>query len=215
MNTDELNNKSQNPEPEFDELTNDPLLSGHEYDGIRELDNDLPPWWKYLFFITIVFAVVFLLVYHVFKLAPLQYAKYDQEMAAAETKYKNTESTISKSTIVAVTDEGSLTDGKATFDKICSVCHGKYGQGIVGPNFTDDYWIHGGTIGDMYQVVITGVPEKGMISYESQLSPEKIRNVLSYIITLRGTNPSNPKAPEGVLYKDGKPVTDAADSTDN
>lgn len=185
-------------EPEFDEITNDKFISGHEYDNIRELDNNLPPWWVWLFVLTIVFSAVYLLRYHVLNLGDLQAAEYESEITKAEMKYKPVETSIDENTVVAVNDEVSLAEGKTTFDKICSVCHGKLGEGLVGPNFKDNYWIHGSTINDMYKVVITGVIEKGMISYKDQLSPKQIQNVLSYILTLQGPNPPNAKAPEGI-----------------
>lgn len=210
MATNEENNNNIHHanEPEFDEITHERLLAGHDYDGIRELDNDLPPWWKYLFYITIIFAVVFLLVYHVFKAADLQDVKYEKEMAAAAKLYKREDPAKAAASLTVLSDDESLADGKATFDKICHVCHGKFGEGLIGPNFTDEYWIHGGTIQLMYKVVINGVLEKGMISYKDQLSPKQIQNVLSYIISLKGSNPPNPKAPEGERWVNGEKVSE-------
>ena len=207
-NNEKNNNLHASSQAEYDEVTREKLITDHEYDGIRELDNDLPPWWKYLFYITILFALVFFLVYHVFKMGDHQEALYEKEMAAAAEMYKSTGPSIDATTAVVIDDEAGLADGKETYDKICSVCHGKYGEGLIGPNFTDEYFIHGGTIGDMYTIVITGVIEKGMISYKDQLSPEKIQNVLSYIISLQGTDPANQKAPEGDRWVDGEKVVE-------
>ncbi len=207
-NDENTKNLHQAQEPEYDEITHERLLSGHEYDGIRELDNDLPPWWKYLFYISIVFAIVFILVYHVFKSADLQVVLYEKEMAAAAEKYKRTDPAAAVASLTVLTDDESMADGKITYDKICSVCHAKNGEGLIGPNFADEYWIHGGTIQDMYKIVITGVLEKGMISYKDQLSPKKIQNVLSYIISLEGTNPPNPKAPQGDRWVNGEKVAE-------
>jgi cytochrome c oxidase cbb3-type subunit 3 len=194
-------------EPEIDELTKDRYLGGHEYDGIRELDNKLPRWWVYLFILTIVFAVVYLLGYHVTKWWPLQEDEYAKEMSVVkEIKKANPEPTVDLATMVPLTGAEDLAAGQATFKNICSVCHGQKGEGLVGPNFTDQYWIHGDTvtntisIKNLYQVVITGVIEKGMLSYKDQLSPLQIQQVLSYILTLQGTNPANQKAPQGVKY---------------
>lgn len=207
-NNEKNNNQHASSQAEYDEVTREKLITDHEYDGIRELDNDLPPWWKYLFYITIVFALVFFLIYHVFKTGDHQEALYEKEMAAAAEMYKSTGPSIDATTVVVIDDEAGLADGKDTYDKICSVCHGKFGEGLIGPNFTDEYFVHGGTIGDMYTIVITGVIEKGMISYKDQLSPEKIQNVLSYIISLEGTDPANQKAPEGDRWVNGEKVVE-------
>ena len=194
-------------EPEIDELTKDRYLGGHEYDGIRELDNKLPRWWVYLFIVTIIFAAVYLLGYHVTKLWPLQEDEYNKEMAVvADLKKANPEPVVDLATMVPLTAASDLESGQATFKKICSACHGQKGEGLVGPNFTDQYWIHGDTvtntvsIRDLYKVVTTGVIAKGMASYKDILTPKQIQQVLSYILTLQGTTPPNPKAPQGVKY---------------
>jgi cytochrome c oxidase cbb3-type subunit 3 len=204
-NTDEI--KKHQEEPEIDELTKDRYLGGHEYDGIRELDNKLPRWWLYLFYVTIIFAAVYLIGYHVTKWWPLQEDEYQKEMAIqSDIKKANPQPTVDLATMVPLTAEADLAAGNETFKKICSVCHGPQGQGLVGPNFTDQYWIHGDSITntvsirDLYKVVITGVIQKGMISYKDQLSPLQIQQVLSYILSLQGTTPPNPKAPQGVKY---------------
>ena len=199
--------KNPQEEPEIDELTKDRYLGGHEYDGIRELDNKLPRWWVYLFYVTIIFAVVYMFGYYVAKWWPLQDAEYAKEMAAvADLKKANPEPTVDLSTMVPLTATADLSAGEATYKKICFVCHGPQGQGLVGPNFTDQYWIHGDTvtntisIKNLYEVVTKGVIEKGMIPYKDQLSPVQIQQVLSYILTLQGTTPPNPKAPQGKKY---------------
>lgn len=201
-----VENKSQ-VEPEIDELTKDRYLGGHEYDGIRELDNRLPRWWVYLFIVTIIFAVVYLFGYHVTKWWPLQDEEYNKEMAVvSDFKKANPEPVVDIANMVPMTAAADLSAGEATFKKICFACHGMKGEGLVGPNFTDQYWIHGDTvtktisIKNLYQVVITGVLEKGMISYKDQLTPVQIQQVLSYILTLQGTNPPKAKAPQGVKY---------------
>ena len=200
-------NKLHQAEPEIDEITKDRYLGGHEYDGIRELDNKLPRWWVYLFFATIIFAAVYLLGYHVTNWWPLQEAEYTSEMStAASQKNANAEPPVDLEHMVPMTAVADLEAGHETYKKICFACHGPQGQGLVGPNFTDQYWIHGDTITktvsikNLYQVVITGVIEKGMQSYKTQLSPVQIQQVLSYILSLQGTNPPNPKAPQGVKY---------------
>ena len=204
-NTDE--NKKHQEEPEIDELTNDRYLGGHEYDGIRELDNRMPRWWLYLFYITIIFAVVYMLGYHVTNWWPLQEEEYNIEMAAqAEVEKANPAPVVDLVNMVPMTAETDLAAGLDTYKKICSVCHGQNGEGLVGPNFTDQYWIHGDTINNtisiknLYQVVIDGVIEKGMIPYKDQLSPVQIQQVLSYILTMQGTSPANQKAAQGAKY---------------
>lgn len=204
-NTDDKN--LHHGEPEIDELTNDKLLGGHEYDGIRELDNKLPQWWLYLFYITIIFSLVYLVGYHLAEWWPLQEKEYDNEMAAvSEMKKAMPEPAFDLETLAPLTAETDLAAGKETYDKICVTCHGKFGEGLVGPNFTDMYWIHGDSVNnrismkELYNVVITGVIEKGMISYKDQLTPVQIQQVLSFILSLQGTNPANQKAPQGKKY---------------
>jgi cytochrome c oxidase cbb3-type subunit 3 len=194
-----VKNNSQEQDYEIDTLTNDRLISDHEYDGIRELDNDLPPWWKWLFYITIVFAIVYLVRLFVFEADDLvQQSEYNKEMAQAAIMAPS-QSPSETFEIKVLNDQTSIANGKAIFDKICSVCHLADGGGLVGPNMTDDYWIHGNTIQDMFNTVTNGVLEKGMISYKDQYSPQQRLEVLSFIITLHGTTPANPKAPQGEL----------------
>ncbi len=189
-------------EYEIDTLTNDRLIKGHDYDGIRELDNDLPPWWKWLFYITIAFAIIYSIRLFVFKAPDLiQADEYRKEMAsfnatnAAAKNAKNFE-------VKLLTDEASLAKGSETWHKICAACHMADGGGLVGPNMTDKYWIHGNTVQDLYNVVTNGVISKGMLSYKDQLSDKARLEVVSYILVkLQGTKPANPKAPQGKKYE--------------
>jgi cytochrome c oxidase cbb3-type subunit III len=184
---------------EKDELTGDKILSGHEYDGIKELDNKLPKWWLWLFYITIIFAVVYFTRFHIIKTGDLQYEEYNKEVEAALIEYKDAApaSTLDATNVTLLTDATALAAGKAIFDKSCVVCHLAQAQGLVGPNLTDNYWIHGCKIGDIFKLITTGVPEKGMISWKDQLTPEQIQQVASYIVSLQGSNPPNPKDPQG------------------
>jgi cytochrome c oxidase cbb3-type subunit III len=184
---------------EIDDVTKIKYYGGHEYDGIKELDNPLPPWLKYLFYVTIVLSVAYITALVVFKNESLvQRAEYSNEMKAARAKTEDANKTEGTQAAAApVSREQILADGKSTFDKICSVCHGKFGEGLVGPNFTDDYWIHGGKPEELLVIINNGVLEKGMLAYKSQLSKKKINNVIEYILSLQGTNPPNQKAPEG------------------
>jgi len=182
---------------EIDTLTNERLLKDHSYDGIQELDNDLPPWWKWLFYITIVFGIIYLVRLWVFEADDLvQNTEYKQEMASvanlASAQQQNTEFEIK-----LLTDAASIESGKGIYESTCAVCHTADGGGLVGPNFTDDYWVHGNSMEEMFEIVTNGVLEKGMTPYKDQLSRTKRLEVLSYIITLHGTTPANPKAPEG------------------
>lgn len=185
---------------EVDDVTQIKYFGGHEFDGIKELDNPLPPWLKYIFYITIIISVSYLTRLVVFKdESIIQKKEYRNEMAAARAKTEVAEKEEATKTVAApLSTEQILADGKDVFDKICFVCHGKFGEGLVGPNFTDEYWIHGGKPEDMKKVIIDGVIEKGMISYKSQLSDKQINHVIAYILSLQGTNPPNQKAPEGV-----------------
>jgi cytochrome c oxidase cbb3-type subunit 3 len=184
---------------EKDELTGDTIISGHEYDGIRELDNKLPKWWLWLFYLTIIFAVVYFISFHVLKIGNSQEEEYSKELAAARIQYQETVSstTIDAANVTLLKDAAALTEGKAIFDKNCVVCHLAQGQGLVGPNLTDNYWIHGCTIGQIFNIITVGVTEKGMISWKAQLTPEQIQQVSSYIVSLKGSNPPNPKPPQG------------------
>lgn len=181
------------------------VMTSHEYDGIRELDNRLPPWWLYGFYASIIFGVIYLLNFHVFKTGDLQTAEYEQEMASAKAQVESylatQENLVDESNVTFTAEAADLAAGKEIFMSQCAACHGNQGQGTVGPNLTDSYWIHGGSIQDIFRTVKYGVPQKGMISWQSQLSPKAMQQVSSYIYTLEGTNPPNPKAPQGEPYE--------------
>lgn len=179
------------------------ILLNHEYDGIRELDNKLPPWWLYLFYITIGWSAVYLVYYHLTNLGPDMHQEYLNEVQEAELQkaaFIAGKTVIDENTVTVLNDAGSLFSGKEIYDKNCAACHGKFGEGLVGPNMTDQYWIHGGSIKDLFRTIVNGVPEKGMISWKAQLKPVQIQEVASYILSLQGTNPPNAKPAEGVLY---------------
>jgi cytochrome c oxidase cbb3-type subunit 3 len=194
MEENKINHNQENKE--IDELTQDVLLD-HEYDGIRELDNDLPGWWKWLFVLTIVFSIVYITRYHILKTADLQEVEYQKEMAEAKS---NMPEEVDESNIVQLEDDASIAAGKAIFDKNCVVCHLSKGEGLVGPNLTDEYWIHGGGFKNIYHTIKVGVPAKGMISWKDQLTATQMQQVASFVMSLQGTNPPNAKAPEGVKY---------------
>ncbi len=181
------------------------ILLDHNYDGIRELDNILPPWWLYMFYFSIAFGVLYYGYYHVAGKGLSSTEAYEVEMAEAQESvdaYLATQADLVDETNVEVlTDEASLSAGEVTYNTLCAVCHLPTGAGLVGPNLTDQYWIHGGDIKDLFRTIKYGVPEKGMISWSAQLRPAQMQEVASYILTLQGTNPANPKAPEGELYQ--------------
>lgn len=288
---------------------NDDKIMNHDYDGIRELDNDMPPWWLWLFYITIIWAVGYMLYYHVFGWGDLQIAEYNKEMdpnwvataegpdrasffyrspfydrdeeltprlererleaeqLALEQETRRQEAlaraergaepgvslaqlrfddlileamrkagpedleklqnafpqiyaaladegmdmqpaaaespagTVAAS-YTALMDEASLAAGNSIYQKNCASCHGNAGQGGIGPNLTDDYWIHGGGIDNVVHITKVGVPAKGMIAWQPILSEQEILQVSSYILNLRGTNPPNAKAPQGEKLDD-------------
>ena len=189
--------KMDDQEYEIDTLTNQRLIKDHSYDGIQELDNDLPPWWKWLFYISVVFGIVYLVRLWVFEADDLiQVKEYEKEMARAVA---NAPQQAAEFKLEVLTDAASLAAGKETYNKICAVCHLADGGGQVGPNFTDDYWIHSNSLDDMFDIVEKGVPGTSMLAYESQMSKKARLKVISYIITLHGTTPANPKAAEGDL----------------
>jgi cytochrome c oxidase cbb3-type subunit 3 len=176
----------------------DPLLMAHEADGIRELDNKLPRWWVWLFYITVIFSVIYMGYYHVFAIGKLSAAEYNEERAAGEklkavamTKFEAGFGTIEPSQ-----DAAAIEEGRKTFGNLCAPCHRADGGGLVGPNLTDNYWIHGDTFADSLKTIWNGVPEKGMITWKTMLNPQQIHDVASYIYTLRDTTPPNPKPPE-------------------
>lgn len=181
------------------------LALGHSYDGIDELNNPIPAWFNYLFYVTIVFAVVYLLNYHVFQVSPLPKGEYENELAAAQVAkdayLQSDAGKIDETNVQQTTDATALNSGKGIFKQNCVPCHGEAAQGIVGPNLTDKYWLGGGKIGDIFKTIKYGRTEKGMVSWEKTLNPQQISDVANYILSLQGSNPPNPKAPQGEEMK--------------
>ena len=176
---------------------------GHAYDGIRELDNRIPPWFNYLFAITVIFAFVYMTDYHVLGISKLSADEYLEEVAAANLQRKiimASGGTINENALIPLNDSESLKEGSENYQKFCTSCHGPQAGGLVGPNLTDEFWIHGGGIKNIYTVIKKGVPAKGMISWELVFSQKQIQNIGSYVLTLQGTNPLGGKAPEGEKY---------------
>jgi cytochrome c oxidase cbb3-type subunit 3 len=194
------------------------VLLDHDYDGIKELDNALPPWWKYGFYFTIAVAALYILRYHVWGTGPNPKQEYDQEMkvaAAQIEEYRLKTGDVIDEKTVTMADATGIADGDKIFHSNCFACHGAKGEGLVGPNLTDNYWIHGGTINDIFKTIKYGWPEKGMQAWQKMYSPSQIKNLASYIKTLSGTNPPNPKAPQGDLFVESKADSTTAKSDSN
>ncbi len=177
------------------------LLIDEDYDGIQELRNPIPAWFNALFYGTILFGVVYMIVYHVTYSWPLSAQEYEEEVRLAsiakEEYLKKVANSIDETNVEATADAGEIQKGKEIFSANCAACHGKLGEGGVGPNLTDEYWLHGGDIKSIFKTIKYGVPEKGMIPWQSKLNPVQMRAVSSFILTLQGTNPPNGKEPQG------------------
>lgn len=194
------------------------VMLDHDYDGIKELDNNLPPWWKYGFYVTIAFAFCYIIFYHVVDAGKLQAAEYSKEVRVAEeertARLKANADNVTEDNVIALTDAGLITSGKVSFEKLCAACHLASGGGQVGPNLTDEYWLHGGGIKNIFKTITNGVPAKGMISWKAQLTPKQIQEVASYILTLQESKPADGKEQQGELWVE-QPVTTDSLKTDS
>ncbi len=182
------------------------ILLDHNYDGIRELDNNLPPWWKYGFYFTILFSVAYLIHYHVIDTGKLQQEEYKAQLTKAaydiEAYRKKAANLVDENNATLLTDAASLNSGKSIYIENCAPCHGKLGEGGVGPNLTDAYWIHKGGIKDIFKTIKYGWAEKGMKPWKDDLGAKQIHEVSSYIKLMYGSNPPNAKEKQGDLYED-------------
>ncbi|AIM36198.1 cbb3-type cytochrome c oxidase N-terminal domain-containing protein [Sphingobacterium sp. SG20118] len=176
------------------------LMIDHEYDGITELDNPIPIWFNALFYSSMAFAVVYLLIYHVFSWGMNQDQEYVQEMGKAEIARQEylaqAANLVDESNVIY--DASQVAAGSAIFQANCVACHGGAGEGSIGPNLVDRYWLHGGEVKDIFKTVKYGIPDKGMVPWEQTLTPAQIAEVSSYIISIRDTKPANPKEPQGI-----------------
>jgi len=181
------------------------LVIDHAYDGIKELNNPVPAWFNFLFFGTMIFAATYLFYYHIGGYGDLQDTEYEKEMAKAQVEkaayLEKSANTIDENSVKFDNTPALLADGKTIFMANCVVCHGDKGQGIIGPNLTDEYWLHGGGINNVFKTIKYGVPEKGMISWGKNLNPKQISAVANFILSLKGTNPAGSKAPQGEKYE--------------
>ena len=177
--------------------TNDRLIE-HSYDGIQEYDNPMPRWWLLTFAGTIIFSVIYL-----FNVGPVgngkgRVADYEDDMKAFAAAHPAPTSDVSADKLLAmVKDKEAVHEGGETFKTYCASCHRMDGGGLIGPNLADNAWIHGGQITDIYKILVNGVLEKGMPSWSKMLKPEQLEQVVAYVVSLQGSNPANPKAPQG------------------
>lgn len=185
----------------------------HSYDGITELDNHLPPWWKWMFYATVVFAFVYMIIFHFSDSLPLQTEEYENEIAFAEEQARNLkasqpQASIDENALVYTTDAAIIEKGKSVFmNNACGSCHRNDGGGnTIGPNLTDEYWLHGGDVKQVFQTVKNGVVDKGMPAWGKAMSPQDVRDVTFFIMSLQGTNPPDGKAPQGDIFKQGSAV---------
>jgi cytochrome c oxidase cbb3-type subunit 3 len=194
------------------------IILDHNYDGIRELDNQLPPWWVYMFYLTIIFAGVYLTRYEILG-ADDTHTEYEKEVAQAEKEIaewkKTAKDLVDENTVTLLTSKEDLDKGKAIFQENCVACHKADGGGGIGPNLTDKYWILGGGIKNVFHTISEGGRDgKGMVSWRKEgLKSSEIQAVASYVLSLQGTTPAEPKAPEGTLWEDENTQPEKTDTT--
>ena len=179
-------------------------LLGHAYDGIEEYDNPLPGWWTWIFVVSIVFSLGYY-VYYQLGPGPTAIALYEAEMRVAaerQAKLAPAPGAVGEEALRALArDARAMAGAREVFATRCAPCHGPQGQGLIGPNLTDEFWLHGGTLVEIRRIIADGVPEKGMVPWKDQLKPEDLSAMAAYISTLSGTNPPGPKPPQGVNAK--------------
>ena len=175
-------------------------LLAHDYDGIEEYDNPLPGWWVWLFWATIAFSGVYVVYYHLGP-GPSVHDQYAEEMRVATAQAARAGAaagTVTEEALGAIQKDAKLmTAAREIFAARCAPCHGPQGQGLIGPNLTDEYWLHGGKLTDIHRTITEGVPEKGMVPWKGQLLPDEIRAMAAFVGSLQGTNPPNAKPPQG------------------
>ncbi|APA01028.1 cbb3-type cytochrome c oxidase N-terminal domain-containing protein [Flavobacterium commune] len=189
------------------------LLLNHDYDGIKELDNNLPPWWVYSFYACIVFAAIYLVRFEILG-ADNQEMELKKELAQAKIEVaeymKNAPDLMDEKTVTQLTDPADLAIGKTTFETNCAACHKADGGGQIGPNLTDDRWILGGGVKNIFHTITNGGRDgKGMIAWKGTLKPKEIQKVASYILSLKGSNPKDAKEAEGDLWVEETPTPEA------
>jgi cytochrome c oxidase cbb3-type subunit III len=185
----------------------------HDYDGIKELDNPMPAWLRLIFIGSIAFAFVYMIYYHVTKIGPLSREEYDIEMAAAAETYKSVE--LPEDQLIQIMDGGRLTAAAAVFAENCATCHRTDLGGESGPNLTDEFWLHGGSVKEIYNTITNGVPGKTMISWKDRIPSQERLAIASYILSKQGSMPTNPRAPEGMKAGEESAVDSAPTAQDS
>lgn len=193
------------------------LLLDHDYDGIKELDNDLPPWWKYLFVASVIWGIAYFIHYEMLG-GDNQEMELKKEIAEAQIaleEYKKTAPDLMDAeSVTLMTDAGDLAKGKAIYEMNCAACHKIDGGGQIGPNLTDDHWILGGGIKNVFHTIAEGGRDgKGMVAWKAMLKPTEMQQVASYVLSLQGTNPADAKAAEGDLYKGDEAAAETPEAT--
>ena len=180
----------------------DDKLREHEFDGIQEFDNRLPNWWLWTLYGTIIFSIFYWLFFHTWRVGPLALEQYQHEVseaAAAQLARMEGQEVSNESLTLMSQVPDRVESGRQVFTQVCLTCHKADGSGDVGPNLTDEYWIHGGEPMDILHTVQVGVPDKGMVAWEPKIGPQRVQDVVSYLLTIRGTNLPG-KEPEGELH---------------
>jgi cytochrome c oxidase cbb3-type subunit III len=198
------------PNDRSPESREDQLIEGHHYDGIKEYDNPMPGWWVWIFIITIVWSVIYVAGVHVFGFINT----YEDDLAQSQEQLRlireayaeaNQQFEPDDATLAAFAlDPARVERGAAHYASLCSACHGDQGQGLIGSNLVDGYWQHGGTDAEIFHILTVGVPAKGMPAWDRTLSPEGRAEVVAFIRSIQGTDPPNPKGPEGVFVGFGE-----------
>ena len=185
----------------------DVVIEGHRYDGIREYDNPMPGWWVWIFIVSIIFAVIYVLGIHVFDFIDDYQDDLAQQVAVIEARQAAFAEAgggfdASPENLASfVSDPTAVESGAATYAAYCAACHGNEGQGLIGPNLTDEYWIHGATPEALFTVVTHGVADKGMPPWEGSIAAEDRARVVAFIASLAGTNPAGAKEPQGDVVR--------------
>ena len=178
-------------------------LLDHNYDGIQEYDNDLPTWWVALFWVTIIWSVIYIFYFHMQATPQEQLAEEMKSIAALQgkTAAAANAAVTEESLLAMVNDPAIIKKGQEIFNGKCGVCHGPQGGGLIGPNLTDNAWIHGGKMLEIRNTIMEGVPAKGMISWKTLMPADDVNAVVAFVRSLKGTTPPNPKAPEGIAVE--------------
>lgn len=192
------------------------IMLAHGFDGIHELDNNLPPWWLNMFYLTILWAAGYMVYYHWGGNGPSSADEYQEEVAVAKKQIalalSGKAEQVNEENVKALDEPPALADGELIYKANCAACHGQAGEGGVGPNLCDPNWVHGGGIKNVFKTIKYGVPEKGMIAWSATLKPSDIQKVASYILHFQGTTPANAKAPQGEIWAEPAPADSTATS---